>query len=64
MSSGQVEELQAKILREFSLWADSTACDADRVDDFYSLQQLAFLSSLMNGDAFAALTLKPTSPAA
>ena len=59
MTSGQVEELQAKILREFSLWADSTACDADRVDDFYGLQQLAFLSSLMNGDAFATLTLKP-----
>ena len=59
MTSGQVEDLQAQILREFSLWADSTACDADRVDDFYGLQQLAFLSSLMNGDAFAALTLKP-----
>ena len=58
MTSGQVEELQAQILREFSLWADSTACDADRVDDFYGLQQLAFLSSMMNGDAFAALTLK------
>lgn len=59
MSSEQVEKLQAQILREFSLWADSTACDADRVDDFYGLQQLAFLSSLMNGDAFATLTLKP-----
>lgn len=59
MSSGQVEELQAHILREFSLWADSTACDADRVDDFYGLQQLAFLSFLMNGDAFVTLTLKP-----
>lgn len=59
MTSGQVEELQEQILREFSLWADSTACDADRVDDFYGLQQLAFLSSLMNGDAFATLTLKP-----
>ena len=58
LSDEQVEELQAQILREFSLWADSTACDADRVDDFYGLQQLAFLSSLMNGDAFATLTLK------
>ena len=58
LSDERVEELQAQILREFSLWADSTACDADRVDDFYGLQQLAFLSSLMNGDAFATLTLK------
>jgi len=59
LTTDQVERLQAQILREFSLWADTTACDADRVDDFYGLQQLAFLSALMNGDAFAALTLKP-----
>ena len=59
MSSGQVEELQATILREFSLWADKPDCDSDRVDDFYGLQQLAFLGSLMNGDAFATMTLKP-----
>ena len=59
MTTDQVEELQAQILREFSLWADSTVCDADRVDDFYGLQQLAYLGSLMNGDAFAILQLKP-----
>lgn len=59
MTKDQVEDLQAQILREFSLWADSTVCDADRVDDFYGLQQLAYLGSLMNGDAFAVLQLKP-----
>ena len=59
MTNEQVEELQAQILREFSLWADSPVCDADRVDDFYSLQQLAYLGSLMNGDAFALLQWKP-----
>ena len=48
-------ELQAKIIREFSLWADTSACDADGFDNFYQLQQLAFLSVLMNGDAFALL---------
>ncbi len=59
MTDDETEELQAQILREFSLWADTTACDADRTDDFYGLQQLAFLSSLMNGDAFATLGMKP-----
>ena len=59
LSNEQVEDLQAQILREFSLWADTTACDADRVDDFYSLQQLAYLGYLMNGDSFALLQIKP-----
>lgn len=45
-------------MREFSLWADTKVCDADRVDNFYKLQQLAFLSYLMNGDAIALLPMK------
>lgn len=53
MTNEQAEELQAQILREFSLWADSPVCDADRIDDFYSLQQLAYLGSLMNGDSLS-----------
>lgn len=58
LTNEQAEELQAKILREFALWADTPVCDADRVDNFYKLQQLAFLSYLMNGDAFALLPMK------
>lgn len=58
LTNEQAEDLQAQILREFSLWADSTNADADRVDDFYSLQQLAYLGSLMNGDSFAVLQNK------
>lgn len=38
------EKLQAQIVREFALWADTPVCDADRVDNFYKLQQLTFLS--------------------
>lgn len=49
------EKLQAQIVREFALWADTPVCDADRVDNFYKLQQLTFLSYAMNGDAI----LKP-----
>lgn len=29
------EKLQAQIVREFALWADTPVCDADRVDNFY-----------------------------
>lgn len=58
LTNEQAEALQARILREFALWADTPVCDADRVDNFYKLQQLAFLSYLMNGDAFALLPVK------
>lgn len=58
LTNEQAEALQAQILREFALWADTPVCDADRVDNFYKLQQLAFLSYLMNGDAFALLPMK------
>lgn len=58
LTNEQAEALQAQILREFALWADTPVCDADRVDNFYKLQQLAFLSYMMNGDAFALLPMK------
>ena len=60
MTDQQAEALQNKILREFSLWADTPVCDAERVDNFYKLQQLAYLSYLMNGDAIVLLPVKDT----
>ena len=53
-----VEKLQAQFVREFALWADAPVCDAERMDNFYQLQQLAFLSYLMNGDTIALLPMK------
>ena len=58
LTDEQIETLQAQIVREFDLWADTPTCDADRMDNFYQLQQLAFLSYLMNGDAIALLPMK------
>lgn len=58
LKNEQAEALQAQIMREFALWADEKTCDADRIDNFYQLQQLAFLSYLMSGDAFALLPMK------
>ena len=58
LADEQVQELQAQIVREFGLWADTPTCDADRIDNFYSLQQLAYLSYLMNGDAIVLLPMK------
>lgn len=55
LTEEQADMLQAQIRREFSLWADSTACDANGVDNFWRLQTLAFTSFIMNGDVFAAV---------
>lgn len=55
LSDEQAEALRQQIVREFSLWADTPDCDAERIDNFYKLQQLAFLSKIMNGDAFVLL---------
>ena len=59
LTAQQTEELQAQIVREFGLWADTPICDAERVDNFWKLQQLAFISSLMNGDVISLLPFKP-----
>lgn len=59
LTEEQADRLQSQIVREFNLWADSPLCDADRVDDFWELQMLAFTGFAMNGDAFALLPYNP-----
>lgn len=51
----KAREIESKIEREFALWADSPACDIERLDNFYELQQLAFLNWLMSGDVIVTL---------
>lgn len=58
LSDEQREETERNILREFRLWADTTMCDAERQQNFYGLQQLAFLSMLMSGDVFVLFGMK------
>ncbi len=53
----EARSLESKIEREFALWADSPACDLERLDNFYELQQLAFLNWLMSGDVIATLPI-------
>lgn len=55
MPEEDARNLESVIEREFALWADSTACDLERLDNFYELQQLAFLNWLMSGDVIATL---------
>lgn len=55
MEEEEARALESRIEREFALWADSPACDLERLDNFYELQQLAFLNWLMSGDVIATL---------
>jgi lambda family phage portal protein len=59
LSDDQSRQLRRQIEREFALWADSKDCDASGLHNFYELQQLAFLSWMMSGDAFVLLPLLP-----
>ena len=52
------EEAEKTIAREFRLWAGNTMCDATRRQNFYGIQQLAFLFMLMSGDVFALFGMK------
>lgn len=59
LNDEQSRQLRLQIEREFALWADSKDCDSSGLHNFYELQQLAFLSWMMSGDAFVLLPLLP-----
>lgn len=54
----QAQQLEKEIAREWALWAESNDCDMARLNNFYELQQLAFLNWLTSGDCFALLPTK------
>lgn len=55
----RAEKLRSSIQREWALWADTTKCDAAGSNDFYQLQALAFISTMMSGDVFGLLPSIP-----
>ena len=53
MDAEAAEAWQREVKVEFALWAeDKAACDATGMNDFYAIQQLAFVSMLTSGDCF------------
>lgn len=59
LSKKEEERLRDSIYREWAMWAETTRCDAAGLNDFYELQSLAFLSTLMSGDVFALMPMLP-----
>ena len=56
LSDDVADELESNIEREFRLWANSTNCDVTQTLNFAGLQELAFRSTLENGDCFILLS--------
>ncbi len=52
ISKEEAKNIQKQIKREFSLWADSTLCDNNDQNNFYEIQQIAFLDWMRNGEEF------------
>ncbi len=55
LSADEAINLERQIEKEFSLWADNTACDLQGIDNFAELQQLVFLNWLLSGDVIVLL---------
>lgn len=55
MTREQADEWERNTEREFSLWAESKFCDSLRINNFYEMQSIAFISTLLNGDGWAAI---------
>lgn len=58
LSEAQAEEWENNTEREFAFWAESKNCDIARSMNFYELQNLAFKSVLLNGDALVMLPME------
>lgn len=55
LSDDEATEFERAAEREFKLWADTTACDLQRLDNFAELQQLVFINWLLSGDVIVTL---------
>ena len=64
LTEEQAEQLENDIEREFALWANTEACDIERLDNFAELQQLAFMNWLLSGDVIVLMptTTRPNMP--
>ena len=58
LSEEQAAEWESKTEREFYYWAESKDCDITRCFNFFELQNLAFKSVLINGDALVMLPIR------
>jgi lambda family phage portal protein len=58
MTDEEADNWKKIVIREFEHWANGPNCDSLRTNNFYEIQQLAYLSQLMSGDVFTLLPIK------
>ena len=58
LSGDEAEAWEQNTEREFSFWAESKECDIARGMNFFELQNLAFKSVLLNGDALVLMPMR------
>ena len=51
-----------KTMQEFDLWANSKDCDLTRRNNFYDMQDIAYVSYLTDGDSFALFNRRLPTP--
>lgn len=51
-----------KTMQEFDLWADSKDCDLTRRNNFYDMQDIAYIAYLTDGDSFALFKRRMPTP--
>lgn len=62
LTAEQAKEWQRNAFREFNLWANSTACDLYRKNNFFDMQDIAYMSYLVDGDGWAAIKYRRPLP--
>lgn len=55
LSEEEARAWEANTEREWRLWAETVACDAERKQNFYQLQSVVMLSVLLSDDVFAVM---------
>ncbi len=53
ISEEQADHWERATEREFAVWAESKFCDSLRLNSFYEMQSVLFMSTLVNGDGWA-----------
>ena len=57
LTAEEAKDWQRNALREFNLWANSTACDLYRKNNFFDMQDIAYMSYQIDGDGWAAIKI-------
>lgn len=55
ISPEAAEEWALTAKEEFDMWANSTFCDSYKRNNFYDMQDIAYVSYMVDGDSFAAI---------